>query len=108
MNPPEIFQPDCLLTLVVPTALEDDVTDWLQAQTDLVQGLSLLNGQGLGPHTTLNTALERVQGRAHRTLVQLALGQPQAQALVARLRQAWPVAEITYWVSPLLAFGRLA
>lgn len=108
MNPQELSPPDALLTLVLPAALEDDVLDWLQGQTELVSGFSLLHGQGLGPHTTLTTSLERVQGRARRTLVQLALEQGSAQALVARLRQAWPLAEITYWISPLLAFGRLA
>lgn len=107
MNPQHAPEPDCLLTLVLPVALEDDVLDWLQAQADLVPGLSLLHGQGLGPHTTLATALERVQGRARRALVQIALGQADAQVLVQRLRQTWPVSEITYWVSPLLAFGRL-
>lgn len=108
MTPPAPrLPPDCLLTLAVPHALEDEVLDTLRALPDLVPGFTLVKAHGLGAHIELDSAMEQVQGRARRIMVQMALQQAHLPALMDALQQALPNPQVTYWVVPLLAFGRL-
>ena len=99
---------DCLLTLAMPNALQDEVLDLLLQQTDLVPGCSVLQGHGMGPQAPLNTAMERVQGRAQRVFVQIVLRSPDVAPLLTRLREAVPSPLVVYWAVPLQAFGSLA
>lgn len=99
--------PDCLLTLVVPSALEEDLLDLLRSQPRLAPGFTLVPAQGMGAHIHLASSMEQVRGRARRVLVQLVLAQAQIQPLIALLREAFPTPQVTYWATPLLAFGRL-
>ncbi|HQQ70325.1 MAG TPA: DUF3240 family protein [Alicycliphilus sp.] len=99
--------PDCLLTLIVPSALEEDLLDLLRNQPRLAPGFTLIPAQGMGAHIHLATSMEQVQGRAQRVLMQLALTQAQIAPLVELLRQAFPTPQIAYWATPLLTFGRL-
>ena len=103
----ELPPPDCLLTLAVPAALEDDVLDTLRALPHLAPGFTLTRAEGLGAHIALDTALEQVQGRARRVVVQMAVRQAHLQPLLDALRQALPTPQAAYWAVPLLAFGRL-
>lgn len=99
--------PDCQLTLVIPSALEEDLLDLLRSQPHLTPGFTLVPAQGMGAHIHLASSMEQVQGRARRALVLLVLTQAQIQPLIALLRQAFPTPQIAYWVTPLLAFSRL-
>ena len=99
--------PYYLLTLVVPTALEEDLLDMLRSQPRLAPGFTLIPAQGMGAHIHLASSMEQVQGRARRVLVQLALAQSQVAPLIELLRQAFPTPQIAYWATPLLTFGRL-
>ena len=99
-------QPDCLLTLAVPQALEEEILDVLWAHPELVPGFTVLHGQGRGAHVALASSMEQVQGRARRVLVQVALQQAQLPTLIGTLQQALPNPQIAYWVVPLLDFGR--
>lgn len=108
MTPPASrLPPDCLLTLAVPDALEDEMLDTLRALPELVPGFTLVKAHGLGAHIELDSAMEQVQGRARRVMVQMALQQAHLPALMDVLKQALPNPQVTYWVVPLLAFGRL-
>ena len=98
-------QPDCLLTLAVPQALEEEILDLLWAHPEMVPGFTVLHGQGMGAHVALTSSMEQVQGRARRVLVQVALPQAQLPALIDTLKQALPSPQIAYWVLPLLDFG---
>lgn len=100
-------QPDCLLTLAVPQALEEEILDALLALPEQVPGFTVLRGQGMGAHVALPSTMEQVQGRARRVLVQVALQQAHLPELLTTLRQALPSPQIAYWVVPLLAFGRM-
>jgi hypothetical protein len=103
----EFSQPDCLLTLAVPIALEDEVLDTLRALPDLAPGFTLTRAEGLGAHIALDSAMEQVQGRARRVVVQMAVHQAHLPPLLAALRQALPTPQVAYWAVPLLTFGRL-
>jgi hypothetical protein len=105
-TPNPLPAPDCLLTLALPRALEEEVLDTLMAHPELASGFTVLQGQGMGTHVELASAMEQVQGRARRVFVQVALAQARVPALIEILQQALENPRITYWVVPLLAFGR--
>jgi len=99
---------DCLLTLALPLALEEEVLDLLRQQKDLVPGFSVTQGHGIGGHAPLTTAMEQVQGRARRVFVHMVMRSDDVAPLVARLREVLPSPQVFYWAVPLQAFGRLA
>lgn len=112
MNPesdcPDPPAMDCLLTVALPSALEEELLDLLRAQVDLVSGFTVLHGYGLGAQVALNTVMERVEGRARRVLVQLLLRAGDVEPLIARLRAALRSPHVFYWAVPLQVCGRLA
>lgn len=99
---------DCLFTLVLPRALEEELLDLLRQQSDLVPGFSVLHGDGVGSQAPLTTAMEQVQGRARRVFIQIAMRSDDVAPLVERLRTAMRAPQVSYWVVPLQTFGRLA
>ena len=99
---------NCLLTLALPLALEEEVLDWLREQADLVPGFSVLQGQGLGVGAALVSTMERVQGRARRVFVQAVMHEADVAPLVARLAGQIQSPQVFYWATPLLSSGRLA
>jgi len=105
---PTYPEPDRLLTLVLPRSLEEEVLDTLHAHPALAQGFTVQHGAGMGTHVELASALEQVRGRAHRVIVQVALHESQVTSLLQALQADLPHPRITYWVLPLLAFGRFS
>ena len=105
---PETPAMDCLLTLALPSALEEEVLDLLRGQSDLVSGFTVLHGYGLGANVTLSTVMERVEGRARRVQVQVLLRSQDVAPLIARLRAALQAPHVFYWVVPLQGWGRLS
>lgn len=98
---------NCLLTLAIPIALEEDLLDLLHTLPQWASGFTLVSAQGMGGHIHLATSMEQVQGRARRTLIYIALAQMHLPPLLEYLRQALPTPQITYWATPLLGFGHL-
>ncbi len=98
---------DCLLTLAVPLALEDEIVEVLTRQAPSAQGFTVSRGHAAGAGIPLDHAIDRVRGRAGRVFIQVALGGEDAQALLDALERELPRARITYWLVPLLASGRL-
>lgn len=107
-NPVDTPAPDCLLTLALPLALEEEMLDLLRQYPALVPGFSVVPGYGIGADVTLSTMMERVQGRARRVFVSLAMRSPDVPVLIHHLRQALSAPEVFYWSVPLLASGSLA
>ncbi|MFN4004186.1 MAG: DUF3240 family protein [Hylemonella sp.] len=105
---PDSPPPLCLLTLLAPQASEDALLDLLAACPELQQGYILVPAQGLGAGTQLLSVMEQVQGRARRVLVQAVVRQDDWPALLQKLRAQLPSPEVAYWLTPLLAQGRLA
>lgn len=99
---------DALLTLVIPVSLEEDVLDFLLLHPQWAGGFSILAAQGMGQGAPLQSAMELVQGRSARKLVLIAGVQADLQQLVQALAQEMPTPDVAYWISPLLACGRLA
>lgn len=99
---------DTLLTLVLPVSLEEDVLDFLLLHPEWASGFSVLSAQGMGQGARLQSAMELVHGRSARKLVLIAGQQADLQQLVQALAQEIPTPDVAYWLSPLLACGRLA
>lgn len=99
--------PDCLLTLTLPCTLEEEVLDTLIANPDLARGFTVMQAQGMGVNIELASAMEQVQGRAKRVLVQVAMEQSQVETLIRTLQETLQSPQVAYWVVPLLTFGRL-
>ncbi|MFA9216175.1 MAG: DUF3240 family protein [Sphingomonadaceae bacterium] len=99
---------DTLLTLAIPANLEEDVLDFLLLHPHWASGFSVLAAQGMGQGARLQSTMEMVQGRSARKLVLVAGVAAQLQLLLEALAQELPSPEVAYWMTPLLACGRLA
>lgn len=101
-------QYDCMLTLVFPAALEEDVLDFLLGRPEWVSGFSVIRGEGFGAGASLRSTMEQVRGRAHRVLVMLLLAEIHRVPLLDELRARYPSDEVAWWTTPVGDFGRLA
>lgn len=109
-NPSEgLPAPDlrCLLTLALPLALEEEMLDVLRQHRELVPDFSVVHGHGIGSDAPLTTMMERVEGRARRVFVYMAMRSADVPPLVARLRDVFQSPEVFYWAVPLQDCGRL-
>lgn len=99
---------DTLLTLVIPVSLEEDILDFLLLHPAWAGGFSIQAAQGMGQGAPLHSAMEMVQGRSARKLVLIPGVRDDLQLLLRALAQEMPTPDVAYWMSPLLACGRLA
>jgi hypothetical protein len=97
---------DVLLHLIVPTALEDALAEWLLERHD-VPGFSSLPMAGHGSSEHSMTLAEQVAGRSRRVLFLVALPQPVAERVLADLGVAFAGTGLHWWLLPVLAAGRL-
>ncbi|MGD9842458.1 MAG: DUF3240 family protein [Steroidobacteraceae bacterium] len=98
---------DCQLTLAIPTALEEEVLDLLLAHPEWVTGFTLFHGEGFGIGSTLRSTLEKVRGRAQRTVITLLLQRVQLGSLIELLNNSFPSDEVSWWTSTVDGFGTL-
>ncbi|MES2117474.1 MAG: DUF3240 family protein [Pseudomonadota bacterium] len=99
---------EAMLTLAIPGALEGDVLDFLLLHPEHAPGFSVVDAHGMGQGATLHTTLEQVQGRCRRKLVYVVGSVDGLQTLVQALAQELRNAEVAWWLTPVLGFGRLA
>jgi uncharacterized membrane protein len=97
---------DCLLTIVIPQSLQEEVLDVLAGYPQWVSGFSLLRAEGFGVGAHLHSTIEQVRGRSERRLVQIVMNAADVDALLTALRGTFSSAEMAYWTVPLTAFGR--
>ncbi len=100
-------EPNCLLTVALPLALEEEMLDLLREQRNLVPDFSVVHGHGIGSEAPLTTMMERVEGRARRVFVYAVMRRTDVPPLVARLRDVFQSPEVFYWTVPLQECGRL-
>lgn len=98
--------PDVALTIVLPRTLEENLVDTLLEHPDLVSGFTITQVEGQGDAVPLHGTIEEVRGRARRTEIKIVMNGEDAGVLLHNLKAALPRAEIVYWLSPLLEFGR--
>ncbi len=108
MSDRDIANVDCLLTLVFPPSLEENVIGLLLEHPKWAARFVCTHVQGHGQAMALAASSDLVRGRAPRLMVQLVTGHTEVQALLAAFRTAVPSPEVGYWVVELAQYGRLA
>jgi hypothetical protein len=99
---------DCVLTLALPASLEEEVLDHLLAHPEWVDGFSIAHQEGFGSGASLVSAMERVRGRARRSVLTVLMETAHVEPLLQGLRQAFPTPDILWWSMPVTASGRFA
>lgn len=99
---------NALLTLAIPLTLEDEVLNFLLQHPQWAGGFSMVAADGMGHGASLQSAIEKVQGRARRRLVLIAGVDATLQQLVAALGLEIRNRDVAWWISPITAFGRLS
>ena len=84
-------QRDCVLTLVFPVSIEEDLVDHLLEHPEWVTGFTNSRVEGQGQAVRLHGSAEQVRGRSRRVQVQLVMNREDAQALVGHLRETRPI-----------------
>jgi len=95
-----------LLSLVVSPLVEDTLVDWLLAR-DEVPGFTSAAVNGHGSSARSMSLAEQVSGRRRQVLFQLHLQTALANGLVDDLKRDFGDSGIHYWLTPVLACGRL-
>jgi hypothetical protein len=97
---------DCLLSLLAPPEVTDELTDWLLAfHGELTFTSQPVAEHGLDPEAMAQA--EQVTGRQRRLLVRVRTDTAGARRLVAELGEDFGAAGLTYWIVPLLGHGRI-
>jgi len=99
---------NCLLTLSIPLALEDEVLDLLLAHPGLADGFSVTLTEAFGHDVALPSVMEQIRGRAKRCEVDLMLPRSGVDEVLRELRRACPNPSIHYRVTAIEQQGRLA
>ncbi|NMG46915.1 DUF3240 domain-containing protein [Azoarcus communis] len=98
-----------LLTLIVPHELEEAVADALLARPDLTSGFSSMTAEGHGSSIQLVEADELVCGHVRRKRMDTVCDDREhADAILVLLRGQFAGANLYYWLTPVLAHGRVA
>jgi len=99
---------NCLLTLVFPPSLEEDVIGLLLEHPQWASRFVCFRADGHGQAMPLSGSAELVRGRTPRLIVQLIVVRAEVHQLLAELRQALASPEVAYWMVELAESGRLA
>ena len=96
------------LKLVFPQTLEEAIIDHLLAHPEWVARFVTYAVDGHGAPGSIDSAAEQVRGRAHRIAVETLIRHDAAVALIDHLRQELAGADVTWWLSPVIASGSFA
>ncbi len=95
-----------LLTLIAPPSLEEPLVDWL-LEFESEYGFSGFVVNGHSSRQEGLTLAEQVSGRKQHIRFDLHLPEVELLRLVERLKQDFAGAGLHYWVTPVLAHGRV-
>ncbi|HPG25365.1 MAG TPA: DUF3240 family protein [Myxococcota bacterium] len=96
---------DTLVTLIATPELEETLVDWLLDRD--YRGFTTFDCAGHGVVAGLLSTAEQVSGRQTRVGFWLAMPRAEARSLVERLGVDLAGAGLHYWLTPLLAAGRI-
>lgn len=97
----------CCLTLIFQNAVEEEIIDFMLANKTAKNGFHTFRIEGHGHDARLATMKEQVRGRAHKSRMDILLGEEEAQSLLSEIKSAFPDMKLAFWVSPISTFGRL-
>ncbi|MCC7259260.1 MAG: DUF3240 family protein [Gammaproteobacteria bacterium] len=96
------------LTLAAPRHLEENLVECLLAHPEWATGFTLVRAEGHGTRSDSLSAQERVRGRTDRCEVQVVMEADRVQPLLDSLKTDLPTRDVSYWIVPVTAAGRLA
>lgn len=96
------------LTLAFPPAVEAQLVRFLLERRPALPGFTTIAAGGHGADFATASIEEQVRGLVKRRLLLLVLPAESVPGLVTALCQAIPNPHVTWWVEPVLGFGRLA
>lgn len=96
---------NCLLTLIFPKAIEEQMVALMLMQHELASGFTTTDVEGHGRNTSLQSMGEKVRGRARRVQMKVVLNDADVPALLAHLKEKLGNADIVYWLCPVMEFG---
>lgn len=97
----------CKLTLSCPKSGAVSIIDALDDLQPALPGYTLLDGQGRGPSLDYSSASEEVQGAARIVMIIIVLPADQIDDVLSMIRESYRRPQLSYWVEPVLDFGRL-
>lgn len=99
------MQNNCLLTLVFPRSLEDQIIDFMLTREEQTSGFICGQVSGHGANAIYASAGEKVRGLAKQMRLTTIISEEGAHALIADLKDTLGQANIVYWLLPMLAYG---
>ena len=96
------------LNLSCPTALGDQLIEYLLESEELEGGFTSIPGHGHGGDFSAATLAENVRGRVHVLTIMAILPHGNVAPLLAALRQRFPSPQLIYWTEPVSDFGDFA
>ena len=96
----------CLLSIIIPAALEDTFVDWL-LDNPRSHGFTSFPVSGHGASESRMTLAEKVTARSRRLMFQIHLEQEAAEKLLGDIKSSFAGTDLHYMLSPLLEAGHL-
>lgn len=97
----------CKLTLVYPIDAEDRVLELMLGSQPPLGGFSTWRAEGHGQVFAHASVAERVRGRVSRGVLVMVQHRNRIDRLLAEIGSVAPIAHLTYWLEPVLDFGRM-
>lgn len=101
-------QSPCKLTLVYPPAAEDCIIELMLNTEPPLTGFTTWKAEGHGHDFSNASVRERVRGRVMRGVLSVVIARARLASLLEDIHRKAAIANLTYWVEPVEAFGRLA
>ncbi|KJS26675.1 MAG: hypothetical protein VR75_06170 [Hyphomonadaceae bacterium BRH_c29] len=95
------------LTLVCPKSVEPTVLDTLDAMLPELPGYTCNDGLGRGSSMELASTAEKVKGAMRIFTVIIVLPEEGIERILDAVKCACPRRQISFWIEPVLDFGRL-
>ncbi|WP_295002414.1 DUF3240 family protein [uncultured Dechloromonas sp.] len=98
---------DVLLTLIMPDDVARHVEDLLLSRPDLAPGFTTQAADGHGTAMPLLEDAELVAGHAPRTVIRSVGPEADKREMLALIKRQLPRASVFFWMTPVIAAGRL-
>jgi uncharacterized protein DUF3240 len=96
----------CMLSIIIPTAIESVIIDWLLEQDD-INGFNSIALYGHGSHESGMSISERVTGKSAKVMFQTHVGEADAHNILGRLKKQFARSDIHYMIRPMIDAGNL-
>lgn len=97
----------CKLTLVYPVDAEDRLLELMLESQPPLGGFATWRAEGHGQDFARASVAERVRGRVARGVLVMVQPRSRIDQLLTEIGAVAPIAHLTYWLEPVLEFGRM-